>query len=296
MEKWSIGVIGVTGFVGRYLARSLAQRGYRVVGFSRSNAGECEGVEEWRSSQDLDLSGLHGVVNLAGERIDQRWTAANREKFAESRIGITKRIVEKFATMDSAQRPKVWLNASAVGYYGDRQDEELPESAAPGTGYLAKLCVDWEDATQGAHELGVRCVMVRIGMVIGRGGMAWDRLKRVFSLGGGARLGSGQQWMPWIHVEDLVAAMIFSIEKQTLSGAVNGTAPQPERNIDLTRKLAAALRRPALFVAPGFALRLVFGEFGDFLLGGQRCVPKAWLDAGFEFRFPTLEQALEDLC
>ena len=296
MEKLSIGVIGVTGFVGQYLARSLAQRGYRVVGYSRSNGGDCEGVAEWRSSQGLDLSGLHGLVNLAGERIDQRWTESNRVKFAESRVGITKQIVANVAAMEPALRPKVWINASAVGYYGDRQDAVLAESAPPGTGYLAELCMAWEAATAGAHELGVRCVMVRIGMVIGRGGMAWDRLKRVFSLGGGARLGSGQQWMPWIHVEDLVAAMIFSIEKQTLIGAVNGTAPQPERNVDFTRKLAAALKRPAFFVAPGFALRLVFGEFGDFLLGGQRCMPKAWMDAGFVFRYPTLEDALGELC
>lgn len=295
MENASIGVIGVTGFVGRYLARSLAQKGYRVVGFSRAGKGVCEGVAEWRSSQDLDFSGLHGLVNLAGERIDQRWTEANRVKFAESRVCITQQIVKQLSAMEVGQRPKVWINASAVGFYGDRGDELLPESSTAGAGYLADLCVDWEKATAGVDQLGVRCVMVRIGMVLGRGGMAWDRLKRVFSLGGGARLGSGRQWMPWIHVEDLVAGIIFSIETQTLSGSVNGVAPHSERNADFTKKLASALRRPAIFVAPGFVLRLVFGEFGDFLLGGQRCVPHAWIHAGMSFRYPRLEDALTDL-
>jgi uncharacterized protein (TIGR01777 family) len=295
MENASIGVIGVTGFVGRYLARSLAQKGYRVVGFSRAGKGTCVGVTEWRSSHVLDFSGLHGVVNLAGERIDQRWTEANRVKFAESRVGITQRIVKQLSAMELGQRPKVWINASAVGFYANRGDELLPESSTAGAGYLADLCVDWEKSTTAADQLGVRCVMVRIGMVLGRGGMAWDRLKRVFSLGGGARLGSGRQWMPWIHVEDLVAGIIFSVETQTLSGSINGVAPHPERNVDFTKKLASALRRPAIFVAPGFMLRLVFGEFGDFLLGGQRCVPQRWVDAGMVFLYPRLEDALGEL-
>ena len=295
MENASIGVIGVTGFVGRYLARSLAQKGYRVVGFSRAGKGTCVGVTEWRSSHMLDFSGLHGVVNLAGERIDQRWTEANRVKFVESRVGITQRIVKQLSAMELGQRPKVWINASAVGFYANRGDELLPESSTAGAGYLADLCVDWEKSTTGADQLGVRCVMVRIGMVLGRGGMAWDRLKRVFSLGGGARLGSGRQWMPWIHVEDLVAGIIFSVETQTLSGSINGVAPHPERNVDFTKKLASALRRPAIFVAPGFMLRLVFGEFGDFLLGGQRCVPQRWVDAGMVFLYPRLEDALGEL-
>ena len=166
MENASIGVIGVTGFVGRYLARSLAQKGYRVVGFSRAGKGTCVGVTEWRSSHMLDFSGLHGVVNLAGERIDQRWTEANRVKFAESRVGITQRIVKQLSAMELGQRPKVWINASAVGFYANRGDELLPESSTAGAGYLADLCVDWEKSTTGADQLGVRCVMVRIGMVL----------------------------------------------------------------------------------------------------------------------------------
>ena len=291
-----IGVIGVTGFVGRYLAAALQSRGDVVVGFSRSGAGDVAGVSEWRSSGPWDLSGLDGLINLAGERVDQRWTAANREKFEQSRVGLTRQIVETLQGMTFSERPPVWVNASAVGFYGDRQDEIVDERSPAGTGYLAQLCVDWEAATEGVSALGVRCVMVRIGVVLGRGGMAWDRLRRVFSLGGGARLGSGQQWMPWIHIDDLVAGLIFSFDNQTIVGAVNGVAPAPETNRDFTKKLASALHRPAPWVAPGFVLRLILGEFGEVLLGGQRAIPRVWQEAGFQFAYPTLEQAFAELC
>ncbi len=294
--KKRIGVIGVTGFVGRYVAAALQARGDEVVGFSRSGGGNVTGVVEWRSSGPWDFTGIDGLINLAGERVDQRWTAENRIKFEQSRVGMTKGIVAAIQEMPIHERPPVWVNASAVGFYGDRQDEVLDETSAPGSGYLAQLCVDWEAATEGVSALGVRCVMVRIGMVIGRGGMAWDRLRRVFLLGAGARLGSGDQWMPWIHIDDLVAGMLFSLDKQTITGVVNGVAPAPETNRDFTKKLAKALHRPAPWVAPAFVLRTIFGEFGDFLLGGQRVMPRVWQQAGFVFSYPTLEQALEELC
>lgn len=294
--KQRVGVIGVTGFVGRHLAAALVARGDEVVGFSRAGAGDVAGVVEWRKSGPWDLNGLDGIINLAGERVDQRWTAANRVKFEKSRVGLTKGLVVALGEMDFSVRPKVWINASAVGYYGDRGDEVVEEASAPGEGYLARLCVDWEAATAGVAALGVRCVMVRIGMVLGRGGMAWDRLRRVFLSGAGARLGSGKQWMPWIHIDDLVAGLLFSLDNQTILGPANGNAPAPETNRDFTKKLARVLRRPAPWVAPAFVLRAIFGEFGDFLLGGQRVRPRVWQDAGFVFRYPTLEQALEELC
>lgn len=290
-----VGVIGVTGFVGKYVAAALAARGDVVVGFSRSGGGDVPRVSEWRKSGIWDFFGLDAIINLAGERVDQRWTDANKKKFEQSRIGVAGEIVAALEKMPDLSRPKVWVNASAVGFYGNRGDDVVDESAAPGEGYLTTLCINWEKATQPAAALGVRCVMVRIGMVLGRGGMAWDRLRMVFSLGGGARLGNGQQWMPWIHVDDLVAGILFSLDHETLIGPVNGVAPQPERNADFTKKLGKALRRPAPWVAPGFVLRLIFGEFGDFLLGSQRVKPRAWEEAGFSFRYPTLEQALGEL-
>lgn len=294
MQK-SIGIVGVTGFVGRYLARALAARGYRVVGFSRASGGDCDVVQEWRKSGEWDFSGLYGVVNLAGERIDQRWTEANRKKFADSRIGLTGEIGAAIRAMPELQRLKVWVNASAVGFYGDSGDVELDENSARGEGYLADLCVGWEQALKDADVEGVRTVIVRVGVVLGSGGMAWDRLRRIFSLGLGGRLASGRQWMPWIHIVDLAEAMIFCLEHEQLSGIVNGVSPEPLSNKQLTQQLAAALNRPAIFAVPGWALRLLLGEFGTFLTGGQRVYPRALQSGGYEFRHATLKSALKEL-
>ncbi|TAE92749.1 MAG: TIGR01777 family protein [Verrucomicrobia bacterium] len=293
--KQRYGVIGVTGFVGRYVARALASRGYDVVGFSRSGVGRVPEVCEWRRSGAWDFSSLDGLINLSGERVDQRWTEKNKRKFEASRIGVTQEIVATLQSMSDHDRPKVWVNASAVGFYGDRADEICTEGSPPGTGYLAQLCLDWEAATKGIEETGVRCVMVRIGMVLGRGGMAWDRLRLAFAWGGGAQLGSGRQWMPWIHVDDLTAGIIWSIEQNSISGVVNGVATEPVTNRDFTRQLARALRRPAPWIAPGWVLRGIFGEFGSFLTSSQRVAPKRWIDAGFVFRYPTLDLALAEL-
>lgn len=293
--KKRLGIIGVTGFVGRYLARALNRNGYEVVGFSRSGSGAIPEVKEWRRSGVWDFSDLAGIINLAGERVDQRWTAKNREKFESSRIGVSREIAAALREMPDHERPPIWVNASAVGYYGDRGEEVCDESSDPGQGYLAKLCIDWENATEGIDAAGVRCVMVRIGMVLGRGGMAWDRLRRAFSLGGGARLGNGKQWMPWIHIDDLVAGILHSINHQGIRGIVNGVAPQPVTNRDFTHRLSRALHRPAPWVAPRFLLRWIFGEFGDFLVSSQRVAPKRWLDSGFEFRYPDIDSAFAEL-
>jgi uncharacterized protein (TIGR01777 family) len=294
MQK-SIGIVGVTGFVGGYLARALVERGYRVVGFSRAGRGDVDAVQEWRKSGDWDFSGLYGVVNLAGERIDQRWTEANRKKFADSRIGLTGEIGAAIRAMPEPQRVKVWVNASAVGFYGDGGDAELDENSARGEGYLADLCVGWEQALKEAGVNGVRTLIVRVGVVLGRGGMAWDRLRLIFSLGLGGRLASGKQWMSWIHIADLVEGMIFCLENERVSGVVNGVSPEPLRNEEFTKQLAAALKRPAIFAVPGWALRLLLGEFGTFLTGGQRVYPRALQSGGYEFRHATLQSALKEL-
>ena len=294
MQK-SIGIVGVTGFVGGYLARALVKRGYRVVGFSRAGRGDVDAVKEWRKSGEWDFSGLYGVVNLAGERIDQRWTEANRKKFADSRIGLTGEIGAAIRAMPEPQQVKVWVNASAVGFYGDGGDAELDENSARGEGYLADLCVGWEQALKEAGANGVRTVIVRVGVVLGRGGMAWDRLRLIFSLGLGGRLASGKQWMSWIHIADLVEGMIYCLENERVSGVVNGVSPEPLRNEEFTKQLAAALKRPAIFAVPGWALRLLLGEFGTFLTGGQRVYPRALQSGGYEFRHATLQSALKEL-
>jgi uncharacterized protein (TIGR01777 family) len=291
MEIGRMGIVGASGFLGGELARQASAAGWVVAGFSRS-VREPDGViSEWREwSGSPDVSGLDAVVNLAGDPINKRWTESNKRKFRESRVGVTETVVS--AIRGAEEKPKVLLNGSAVGIYGDRGDEVLDEGAGPGAGYLADLCIDWEAA---AEDLtGVRVVRWRTGVVLGKGGMAWDQLRLVFSLGLGGRLGNGRQWMPWVHVEDLAGGMLHAIGAG-LSGPVNGSAPEPERNAEFTRKVAAALHRPAFMHAPGWALKLVLDGFGGALLQSQRAMPAALLSSGFRFRFPSLESALDDL-
>ncbi len=288
-------IIGVTGFVGRGLPELLQAQGIATTGVSRSGTGAVAGVDRWQTPAALDFTGHQAVINLAGEPIDQRWTEAKKLLFHESRICLTQRVVAALAKLPPEQRPRVLVNASAVGFYGDRGDELLTESAPTGSGYLAGLCAQWEQAALAAEALGVRVVSVRIGIVLGRDGSAFKKLRLVFKSGIGGRLGSGRQWMPWVHLADLRAAMVHAVVSETLTGPVNATAPAPERNVDFTRKLAAAVHRPAIFPVPGFMLKLVLGGFGGALLEGQKAIPAALEKDGFKFRFPTLEGALADL-
>jgi uncharacterized protein (TIGR01777 family) len=288
-------IVGVTGFVGHGLPALLAEKGMATTGISRSGKHSLPGVDHWQTPEALDFSGHHAVINLAGEPINQRWNDKSRRLFHESRVGVTTRIVEAIAKLPEDQRPAVLINASAVGIYGDRQDEILTETARPGSDYLAELCKDWEDAAMDAETLGVRVICLRTGVVLGKNGAAFEKLRTVFNLGIGGRLGSGKQWMPWIHLADLQAAIVHAIFSESLAGPVNGCAPNPERNADFTRKLAAALHRPAIFHSPGFLLKLILGEFGGALLAGQHALPAALVADGFEFRFPALESALADL-
>jgi uncharacterized protein (TIGR01777 family) len=294
-ETRRVAIFGVTGFIGHALPELLAAHGFAVTGVSRSGSGDVPGVDRWQKPDSPGLAGHHAVINLAGERIDRRWTDENRRRIHDSRIGVTRRIVEAIRALPPEQRPRVLVNTSAVGYYGGRDDEVLTENSAPGTGYLAELCVEWEQAAIEAEALGVRVVRPRIGVVLGRGGAAFAKLATVFKTGLGGRLGSGRQWMPWIHLDDLRAALVHAVVSESLQGPVNCTAPTPERNADFTRKFAKALHRPAILPVPGFALKLALGGFGGALLEGQRALPAALEADGFRFRYRKLEQALEEL-
>ncbi len=294
-EKRRVAVFGVTGFIGRGLVDLLAGEGFSVTGICRGGKGSVPGVEFWQSTEAPDLAGHEVVINLAGEPIARRWTAANMLRFHESRAGLTRRIVEGIAALPEEVRPRVLVNASAVGIYGNRGDEELTEASAPGSGYLAELCRDWEAAAHEVEALGVRVICLRTGIVLGKGGEAFERLATVFKWGIGGRLGKGRQWMPWIHVADQRAAILHAVLSDSLTGPLNLCAPHPERNAEFTRKFAAAVHRPALFPVPGFALKLALGGFGGALLEGQRALPEKLLGDGFQFRFPTLELALGDL-
>ena len=288
-------IYGASGFIGSGLAGMLVAEGYEVVGVSRRGVGNVEGVCAWMKPDTVDLRNCAAVINLAGAPIDQRWTEALKKEFHASRVGVTEDIVAKIAALAAEERPELLLNGSAVGFYGDDGDTVLFENAPKGDGYLAELCDDWEKAAMPAEALGVRTILFRIGVVLGIGGKAFEKLMTVFKLGIGGRLGNGKQWMPWIHVDDLRSAMVFCLSERAISGAVNGTAPEPETNAALTRKLAKAVGRWEFLPVPGFVLKFALGGFGGFLLASQRAVPNKLTGAGFRFRFAKLDEALRDL-
>ena len=240
------------------------------------------------------LAGCDAIVHLAGEPIfGGRLTAARKKRAYDSRIESARAIAGTIGAMSPEARPATWICASAVGYYGSRGDETLEEDAPPGEGFLADLCRDWESATEPAVAAGVRVVSLRIGVVLDAAGGALSLMALPFRMGVGGKLGDGRQWFPWIHADDLVALIRFALDTPALSGPVNAVAPEPARNADLTRELAATVRRPALIPVPGFAIRLALGELADELLGSRRVVPAAAQAAGFTWSHPALRGALE---
>jgi uncharacterized protein (TIGR01777 family) len=249
------------------------------------------GEGEWQAA----LDGQDAVVHLAGEpAAGRRYTDAARKEIRESRVLSTERIVEAIA--QAAHPPHTFVCGSAVGYYGSREsDEPLDESAAPGRDFLAQVCVEWERAARRAESSGARVAMLRIGIVLGRDGGALERLVGLFKAFVGGRIGSGRQIMPWIHLDDVVGACFHVLGDPALSGPINTVAPNAVSNAELTRTLARVLGRPALIPAPSFALRALFGEGAEPLLGGQRAIPRALLDHHYTFRFTDLEPALRDL-
>ncbi|NNC89201.1 MAG: TIGR01777 family protein [Akkermansiaceae bacterium] len=290
----TVGILGATGLIGGHLATHLAAAGDRVVRFSRNPP---EGEDGWRSARPpLDLAGLDAVVNLAGESVAQRWTPAARERIRRSRIDLTTEVVDAIGRLAPPDRPRTLVNASASGYYAPGGDHPLPEDAAAGSDFLAGVCRDWEAAAGAAERHGVRVVAVRTGIVLGSGGDAWERMRRLFSLGLGGPLGTGRQFMPWIHLEDEVRAIEFALGNPELRGPVNLGAPEPVRNREFTRELGKVLRRPAILPVPGFALKIVLGEFAGSVLASYRMIPEKLEAAGFEFRFRRVPEALAALC
>jgi uncharacterized protein len=270
-------ITGASGFVGRALSERLRAAGHGVSAISL------------RTQPPPDVfAGCQAVVNLAGEPVAQRWTAAAREQIANSRIQGTRSLVAALRQ----HPPAVLVSASAVGYYGSRGDEVLTEDSPPSADFLGEVAVAWEQEARAAEQFGVRVVTPRIGVVLGRGGGALAQMLLPFRLGAGGRLGTGEQWMSWIALDDLVSLIEFAIADTALSGPVNAVAPNPVTNADFTRALAKALHRPAIFPVPAFALKILFGEMSQILLGGQRVLPQAALRAGFQFRFAQLSEAL----
>ena len=292
-------ISGASGFIGRGLLKVLGGAGHSLHVLSRhagTNLPNGVRLSVWDPEKGPppreSLETADAVLHLAGEPVAQRWTADAKRRIRESRISGTHHLVEALASLP--RRPAALVCASAIGYYGSRGDEILDESAAPGSGFLPEVCLAWERAAQAAEALGMRVTLVRTGLVLDARGGALQRMLPPFRLGLGGRLGSGSHWMSWIHLADLLALFQFALA-QPIPGPVNAVAPQPVRNTEFTHELARAVRRPAVFPAPGLALRALFGEMAGVLLESQRVEPRAALAAGFRFRFPELGPALADL-
>lgn len=290
----NITLTGATGFLGRPLVKSLIARGDRVTILSRSpKPGSNPHYLPWdaQSPPPADAMRADAIVHLAGESVAQPWSAEAKHAIWSSRVDGTRALVDGIAA--APIKPRVLVSASAIGIYGDRGSEVLTEASKPGSGFLEDVCVEWEQEAQRAAEFGVRVVNPRIGVAIGRGGGALSSMLKPFKLGIGGKLGSGTQWMSWIHVSDVVGLILFALDHDSIAGPMNATAPMPVTNIEFTRDLGLALGRPAVLTIPRFALKVLYGEMSHILLASQRVIPKVARNAGYAFRFAELGHALE---
>lgn len=292
-------ITGGTGLIGRRLCKTLLAEGHELTVYSRKPASvphKCGpavhalgALSEWQPDQAFDA-----VINLAGEPIvDAPWNTERKQVLWDSRVAVTSELVRRIAA--AAQKPAMLLSGSAVGYYGNRGDSMLDETAAPGDDFPAKLCVAWEEASRGAENAGVRVCQLRTGLILsGEGGLLGAMLPP-FKLGMGARFGDGKQWMSWVHIDDYVAMLLRLLRDAQASGPYNLTAPQPVTNAEFTSTLATVLHRPAPFVAPAALLKLGMGERACMLLEGQRVLPRKMEQAQHRFMFPNLTDALHDV-
>ena len=295
-------ITGATGFVGAILTDRLWNQLHHVTLLSRKPPREVNVTKkqwfawqpgiagEWQKAVD----GADGIVNLAGEPIaGKRWTAAQKEQLRSSRVDATKSLVDAIAK--AKVKPKFLINASAVGYYGPHGDDTVTEKTGPGGDFLSRLCVEWEAEAKKAEAFGVRVALVRTGIVLGKGEGALAKMVPPFKMFAGGPLGSGQQWMPWIHIEDEVRLICFLIENDAARGAFNGSAPNPVTMEVFAKALGDVLNRPSWVSVPPSALALMLGEMSEMLLQGQRAVPEAALKLGFSFKYPELTGALRSL-
>jgi len=289
-------ITGGTGFIGQVLCRELLARHHELTVFSRQKAeavkASCGRVEAVRELQQLrSHPGFDAVINLAGEGIaEKRWSESRKQELRDSRIGTTETLVDVIRSWERA--PEVLVSGSAVGFYGDQGPAVVTEETRPHDEFTHRLCRDWENAALALADDGVRVCFSRTGVVAGPGGGFLERMILPFKLGLGGRLGSGNQYMPWVHRHDVVEALIWMMEHSEASGPFNVVSPNPVTNAEFTRCLGKVLHRPTLFPAPAPVLKVALGEMARLLLTGQQAIPAKLNDAGFDFRYPELEQAL----
>ena len=297
-------ITGGTGLIGRPLSQALVAAGHEVIVLTRNpqkvkNMPAGVRLQPWDGESATGwgelADGAHAIVNLAGEGIaDGRWSSARKQAIRQSRVNAGKAVMA--ALQAATVKPKVLIQASAVGYYGaETGDALVGEQDSPGADFLAKVCFDWELSTAAAGRLGVRRAVIRTGIVLSNEGGAFPKLVMPFNFFAGGPLGDGKQWMPWIHWEDQVRAIQFLIDNEQAAGAFNLAAPNPVRNSEMAKAIGAVKGRPAFMPAPGFAINMVFGEMGTVVLDGQRAVPQHLQQLGFEFKYNTIETALRDL-
>jgi uncharacterized protein (TIGR01777 family) len=294
---------GGTGFVGTTLTRKLTQEGHQVTILTRvltedsplrQGVTYVEGDPTEKGAWQKSVPEHEVIINLAGASIFRRWSESAKETIRDSRIHTTQNLVEALAARKGKET--LLISTSAIGYYGFHEDEELVEESAPGEHFLASLAQEWESAAFKAEAFGAKVALLRFGIILGKDGGALRQMVPLFKMCLGTPLGSGEQWFSWIHEDDLAGIYSHLITQRNVSGPINCTAPNPVRNMELTKTLGDVLGKPTFLPAvPGFMLRIIMGEFGSVLLEGQKVLPKRLLDVGFRFKFPKIRKALQDL-
>lgn len=292
-----VGITGASGFVGGAIVGEIIANDGEAVGFSRSpqrKIAGCREVRDFSADTEPELNGLDALVHLAGDPIMGLWTPEKKKRILNSRVETTRRLVDAMAGLAQEERPRVFACASAVGLYGDRGDEILDEDSDAGFGFLANVVGQWEEVAASARDLGVRTVSLRIGIVIGEKGGAFPLLKSLFEKGLGGTLGSGSQWMPWIHVYDVAAITHQCLTNPAIKGPVNLVAPNPVTNREFTRVLAKSVGKRAFLPVPEFAMRCLPGGMGEMFLNSQRVVPHIMNSFSYDWAYPHLAEAIEE--
>lgn len=294
LESARVLLTGSSGFLGSALLPTLKARGFEVTRLVRGVAAKEDEIRwnpAWPPSSEA-ISGFDAVIHLAGETVVGRWSASKKTKIRDSRVTGTRNLVH--ALLEAKDRPRVLISASAIGYYGDRGDELLNELSTSGSGFLADVCREWEAAAQPAVNAGIRTALVRTGVVLSRDGGALKKMLLPFQMGIGGNIGSGRQWMSWIHLQDWIGAIHHILKNDLVQGPVNLVGPKPVTNAEFTKTLASVLSRPAIFPVPAFVAKLAFGQMGEeVLLGSQRVEPARLVTSGYPFQYSDLRKALE---